>query len=507
MGFLSENFGPVISITALVIGALVVLWVISRFARIYRIVPPDVALVISGGSKKPKIVIGGSTFVWPIINQAEELSLKLMLVKKTADAVKSKSGMTVLIDWFAQARFSPEEEDLRTAARLFLGKDKQSISQDIEEVLSGNMRAIAGDLTVEEMHNDRDKFIEAVTTTAEDELKQLGVIVILGIQEITDNEDYFKSLAAPAIASVKEKARVAVAEADRVAGIAEETSRQEVEQAKIDADREILTQKEALELRRVDMDKKIGIEVANKDLEVNKIRVTSEEKKAEADELVPARAKAEAVKIEADGKSQEIKLVADANAHKTEKEGAATASALEAYLLAEAKGKKELADAIASEDKVNLIIPLTEILAKADVEKTQAVADAVAGLGGNVKIWDLAGGGKNGENTMTSFVGQIPQLVQQISTQVEALTGKDVGESLAGIIEIFNNPTLFAELQKKITEVGEMTSEVTEEDSTTSESINGEDDLVDEENISEETSEVDEKDSQDLEEESNEDME
>jgi flotillin len=446
-------------IILVVVVVIILLLVVSRLVRVYRIVPPDVALIITGGRKGIRIVTGGATFVWPMLNQAEELSLKLMLVKKQQDAVKTKSGMTVLIDWFAQVRFRTDPDSLRTAARLFLRKERDEIMRDIEEVLSGNVRAIAGDLTVEQMHNDRDAFISKVQGTAEDELKELGVEAILGIQEITDNVGYFEALAGPSIAAAKERARVATAEAEKVAGIAEQQSRQEVEQKRIDADREILTQQEALALREVEKDRRVGIEQANADKEVNDIRVNSEKAKQEADQLVPARAAAESIEIQAAAESKKISLIADANAHATKEEGVAAAQALEANLLAEAKGKRQLADAIAAEGNVNLVTPLAEIFARADVEKTVAIAEALKGVGENVKIWDFAGA-PDGQNTMTKFLYQLGPMIQTTAAQVEALTGESMEDFFIRIMAVLRNPDLMKDLGTKVEPVEEGEEEI-----------------------------------------------
>lgn len=421
----------------------------GRVLRIYRIVPPDIALVITGGRRGVRIVSGGYAIVWPFINQAQEISLGLMLIKKTGDAVKTQSGMTVQIDWYAQARFSPDEESLKTAARLFLGRNVDDIKKDIEEVLSGNMRAIAGDLRVDQMHNDRDAFIEAVQNTAKDELQQLGVEVILGIQEITDNDGFFEALAGPIIAEAKKNDRVAKAEAQKQASIAEEDSRQKSEQARFTADTQILTQNQEFELRTVEKDKIVALEKALAEEEVNAKRALAEKNKQEAEILVPARAARDASEIKAEGDRKRITITAEAEAHATRETANAEAEALSAKLLAEAEGKRKLAEAIAAEGNVNLIQYIAELTADADIRKTQQISEALKGIGENVRIWDFSGA-EGGKNSLTKLLYQLPPMIQAFSEESESVSGESLEQTIARFLTLVKNPESLLELQDEL---------------------------------------------------------
>jgi len=74
----------------------------------------------------------------------------------------------------------------------------------ISQTLSANFRALVGQLTVEDVHRDRDAFVNRVQQLASDEMAVMGVRVIsMGIEEITDDKVYFEVVAKPVIAIIK----------------------------------------------------------------------------------------------------------------------------------------------------------------------------------------------------------------------------------------------------------------------------------------------------------------
>jgi flotillin len=365
-----------------------------------------------------RIVHGGFAIVLPFVQKTQIIDLRMFLIKKEKDRVKTDSGLTALIDWVAEANFEADETSLATAARLFLGKERHDVVKMIEEALSANVRAISGQLTIEQLHADRDKFIRLVQELASDELAQMGVTVILGIQEITDELGYFEAMAAPKVAVTK-----------RIAAEAEALAREKSEQAELDADRKILEQREALELRKVQKERGVGIAQAEADLEVQQRRAKAEEHKQEAEILVPARAAREATELEAQGKALAVKAEADAEAEATEKVGKAEAAATKAKLLAQAEGEFKLAEAKAAEGQVNLVQTLFEVLANADVEKAKAYAEAIAGIGEKVSIVDFGSGGSEG-SALKRLLLEVPQIATMLNAQIKALTGEDLESNL-----------------------------------------------------------------------------
>lgn len=479
----------ILSVAAVV--AILVIFLVAFITRYYHKVPPSKVMVVFG-RKEPRLITNGGVFVWPIIESYKLLDVTIMTIKTEKDEVYTVSGVPIQLDWVSQVQIDTEEAALRTAARAFLDKTREEVRTIITETLSANFRAIVGQMTVEAIHRDRDDFVQKVQDLASDDMAAMGVKVIsMGIEEITDEQGYLEAMAAPQIAAVKRDAEIARAEAEREARVKAAEAKRLAEQAELNAQREILQQREALQLREVQVQREVGLAQADSDREVQNRRALAIEQQQEAEVLVPARAQRQAteinaeaerkrIEIEAEAERNKVTITADAQAQATRKRAEAEAAATEqkgradavalqamaeakaagqkaeaegvrarllaeaegekAKLLAEAEGRRELASASAAEGEINLRQFVIEQVTKADIAKVQAIAEAMAGLGGNVRIVDFGGsnGGATG-NTFMDLLLKIPQVAEMFTARVEALSGKEFNETLAQAAALLNS--------------------------------------------------------------------
>ncbi len=469
---------PIIAVIAVILVALIVL--ISRY---YHRVPPN-AIYVVFGSGDPRYITNGGVFVKPIIETFKKLDLTIMTIKTLKDEVYTVSGIPIQIDWVAQVQIDAEDSAIRTAAKAFLDMGRDEIRAVIEETLSANFRAIVGQMTIETIHRDRDDFIQRVQDLAIDDMSAMGIrILSMGIEEIRDNEGYLEAMAAPQIAAVKRDAQIAEAEASREARVKAAEALRAAEQAELDAQREILVQREALSLREVEVKKRVDLEQAAADQDVQQRRALAVEQQQEAEVLVPARAARQATEIRAEAERRRIEIEAQAEAQATREravaaadavrqKGDADASALQAMkraeaegdkaeadavrarllaeaegekakLLAEAEGRRELAAATAAEDSINLRQYIIEQVTQADVAKTEAISEALAGLGGNVRVVQFGGDGSGangtGGNTFLGLLMGIPEVAEVFRTKVEALSGEDFSKTVERIGQMFDS--------------------------------------------------------------------
>jgi len=447
------------------VGFVVIVAIGVFLSRQYHRVPPNEVMVIYG-RKTPRMITNGGVFVIPILETYKTLDLTIITIKTEKDEVYTVSGVPIQLDWVAQVQIDSEHGALQTAARAFLDKTRDQVKQVIEETLSANFRAIVGQMTVETIHRDRDDFVQRVQDLASDDVSAMGVRVIsMGIEEITDEKGYLEAMAAPQIAAVKRDATVAEAEAEREARVKAAAAKQAAEQAELHAQREILQQREALEMREVEVRKRVDIQQAEADQEVQNKRALAVEQQQEAEVLVPARAEREATEIRAEGARRKIEIEAEAQARSTrtraeaeasavEDKGRADANALEAMqkaqaegerarLLAEAEGRREIAAATAAEDSINLRQFIIEEVTKADVKKVEAISQALAGLGGNVRVVQFGNGngenGVGGGNTFMQMLLGIPEVAEMFRTKVEALSGEDFENTITKVSKMFNS--------------------------------------------------------------------
>ena len=483
MGITPESlFTGFLLFLAVLFGLGIITFIVRRTIRqFYHRVPPNQVMVVYGKGKTVfeedgtlaqtgvRLITGGGTIVWPFFEDFGYLDMTVMTIAKAKDEVYTVDGVPIRLDWVAQVQIESNDTSLITAARAFLGMPRDEVKGVIAQTLSANFRAIVGQLTVEDVHRDRDAFVQRVQELASDDMRAMGVQVIsMGIEEITDDQGYFEAMAKPVIAIVKRDAAIAEAEADREARIKAANARREAKQAELDADRAIIEQQQALELREVEKKKTVGLAEADSEKEVQQRRATAVEQQQEAEVLVPARAEREAVEIKADAerrkltitaeaKAQAMRTEASAQAEATERTGRAEAEKLKAKklaeaegvkaaLLAEAEGKAKLAQATAAEGEINLRQTVAEALIQAEVEKVEALGVALKGLGENVRIVQFGGGdGLKSESALLETLKTVPEIASIVNAKTEALSGENLEQITRRITQFLANGPITGE--------------------------------------------------------------
>src|SRR5579885_605908 len=90
-------------IAALGLAGVAATMAVAMFQR-YRKVGPNEALIISGRGEQPRIVSGGGTFVVPIVEKADVLSLEVLTIDVHTPDVYTAQGVTVEVDGVAQLK-------------------------------------------------------------------------------------------------------------------------------------------------------------------------------------------------------------------------------------------------------------------------------------------------------------------------------------------------------------------------------------------------------------------
>ncbi len=217
-------------VAASVVALLIAIFVL--FKLMWRVAEPNEALVISGLREHAevegvgeslgfKIVTGKGTLVLPGIQTVRRLSLDLREAELTIDCV-THQGIPVGVQGVVIFKVGDDYVSIANAARRFLDQQDQMDAR-VHNVFAGHLRAIVGNMTVEEMIRDREKLTSLTRESSGTEMEKLGLIVdSLQIQEIQDPTGYIRNLALPHAAAVSREARIAQAHADREATQAEQ---------------------------------------------------------------------------------------------------------------------------------------------------------------------------------------------------------------------------------------------------------------------------------------------
>ena len=187
-----------------------------------------------------RIVKGGGTFVMPVKEKVDILSLEILTIDVQTPEVYTSKGVPVKVDGVAQVKIKGDDISIATASEQFLSKSTEEIKSVAMQTLEGHLRAILGTMTVEEIYQNRDAFASKVQEVAAGDMANMGLgIVSFTIRDIRDSQGYLDALGKPRIAQVKRDAQIAQAEADRDAMIRSAQGTLAGQEAKFAADSKI----------------------------------------------------------------------------------------------------------------------------------------------------------------------------------------------------------------------------------------------------------------------------
>jgi flotillin len=493
--------------TAFIIGGVVLailLILIAVFVIRYRTVGPDEALIVTGSflgngtnvvtaedGKKVKIIRGGGTFVVPVLQLAERLSLLNHKLEVGTRDTYTKQGVPVTVNGVSIIKIGSTIEEISTAAEQYLGKTREDLENEAREVLEGHLRAIVSSMTVEAAYSNREEFAQKVHEVASSDLMKMGLrIVSFTIKEINDRNGYLEALGQPQIAAVKRDAIIANAEREKEARIERARAEKEAQEAELQRDTQIAEATKEKELKVQAYKKEQEVATAEADLAYQfqqakaQQRVTEEQmrvkiierekqieleekeiqrrekqydaevkKKADADRYAAEQA-AEAEKIrqirqaeahqfrieaEARGRAEEVRVEGLAKAEIEKAQGFALAQAAEAQGradaeiirlkgLAEAEAKQKIAEAFELYGQAAIMDMVIKMLPAYAKE----VASPLANID-KIKVVDTGGSGKNsGAGKVAAYATDLMATVQETLKASSGVDVKELLESFAG---------------------------------------------------------------------------
>ena len=132
---------PISVIIAIPIVLLVIIFMLSGYVK----APPDIAYIISGFRKDPRILIGRAGVKIPFFERKDNLLVKQISIDiKTNGFIPTKDFIGVDIDAVAKIRVKTDEEGIKLAMRNFLNMKEAQIAEALTDSLQGNMSEIIG---------------------------------------------------------------------------------------------------------------------------------------------------------------------------------------------------------------------------------------------------------------------------------------------------------------------------------------------------------------------------
>lgn len=444
------NFGfPIAIIFAILFVFVFLIVLVKRYKRC----PSDRILVVYGkvgGGQSAKCIHGGAAFIYPVIQDYQFLDLTPISIEVNLVNALSKQNIRVNVPSRFTIGVSTEPGIMQNAAERLLGLNQSDIQELAQEIIFGQLRLVVASMDIEEINNDRDKFLTNISQSVESELKKVGLKLInVNITDIVDESGYIEALGKEAAAHAINAARKSVAEKTRDGSIGEANAVQDER-----------TQVAAANAQAVEGENAAKISVANSDslrrqreAEAERVAIASEkvqtakalqesyaaEKEAEtaradrerssqeADIIVPAEIDKRKVEIDAEAEAEQIRRRAKGEADAILFKAQAEAQGQFEILTKQAAGMEQIVKAAGNNSKDAVLLLIADKLP----ELVKMQSDAIKNIKiDKVTVWEN-GGGKDGKSSTANFLSGMYKSVPPLQEMFN-MAGMELPEYLKG---------------------------------------------------------------------------
>ncbi|MEO8479341.1 MAG: SPFH domain-containing protein [Gemmatimonadota bacterium] len=407
--------------TTLGILGIVALGIIAALSWVVRslivICLPNEMVVITGRKRLTsdgrevgyRILNGGRTMRIPVLERVSRLDLTTIPIEVSVQNAYSKGGIPLHVQGIANVKVSGRSPVSDNAVERLLNKPFREIMSIAKDTLEGNLRGVLATLTPEEVNEDRLKFANFLIEEADEDLRKLGLeLDTLKIQNVTDEVKYLDSIGRQKTAEILTLARVAEANRSAEAEQSEAASRQTAQVASLQADLKIVEESNRLRVRRAELEAEALAREAEAQVAGEKARVIAqqalqqeriglEQRRLEADVMLPAKADRDAAEQRAKGVAATIA-----------EDGRARLYVLEQTIKLYQGAGTEAERIFILNMLPDIIKDLSQSVGKMKIDK--------------VTVIDSAGNGTG----VGKAAGQLPSAIIQLTEQIEAATGVNI---------------------------------------------------------------------------------
>ncbi len=423
------------------IAVLFLFIIIVAMLKRYKRCPSDRILVVYGKvgkgieseSRSAKCIHGGAAFIWPIIQSYQFLDLTPISIEINLKSALSKQNIRVDVPSRFTVGISTEAGVMTNAAERLLGLTQETISNLAKDIIFGQLRLVVATMDIEEINSNRDKFLAAVSSNVEAELKKIGLKLInVNVTDINDESGYIEALGKEAAAKAINDAKKSVAEKNRDGeiGQAEAHQAQRVQVAKADAvavegeniakitiansdadrrEKEAEARRKAVAAEKV-MEAKALEEAYAAEKEAELARALREKATQTANVVVSAEIDKQKVEIDAEAVAEQTRRMAKGEADAIYLKMDAQARGIYEILSKQAEGFEMMVKAAGNNSKDAVMMMIADKLP--ELVKTQVEAIKNIKID-KVTVWET-GNGKDGKtstaNFMQGMLGSIPPL-------------------------------------------------------------------------------------------------
>lgn len=451
---------------------LILVAAVMFFAQRYKRCPPDQIMVIYGrtertadGRPKPsKTLHGGASLVWPLIQDYAYISLKPLTININLRGALSLQNIRINVPSTFTIGVSTEPSIMANAAERLLGFNVDDIEEMAKEIIFGQLRLTVATLTIEQINQDRDSFLELIQKNVGQEMRKVGLYLInVNIADITDESDYIESIGKKAASTAVEQARVDVAnaerdgaigkaEADRVREIQVAQNNAEAEKGRkaAEADQRVyVEQQEAMavggenaaqaEIARANADldeakaaakQRADVATAMAEAEIAKAKYDEEEQSLRASEIARETIAKQQVEIAAEAEAERQRRIARGEADAILAKYEAEAEGVKQVLEAKAQGYSNLVQSASGDPKAAATLLMVEKIEAMVSAQTEAIRNLKID---KITVWD-SGNDKDGNSATSNFVSSLVQSLPPIH-DVAKMSGVELPDYLGSMTE------------------------------------------------------------------------
>ncbi len=436
------------------------------FATRYKRCPSDEILVVYGKvgtGQASRCIHGGGALVLPLIQGYERLCLTPLTISIPLTNALSLQNIRIDVPSTFTVGVSVTKEIMNNAAERLLGLCQKDIEDMAREIIFGQLRLTVASLTIEQINQDRESFLESVRQNVEPELNKIGLYLInVNITDITDESEYIESIGKKAASTAVNKAKIDVAEQDKNGSIGESEAYRERDirvsenqaeaekgKKKAEADRRIFVQQRESEAIRGENEANAEIAKTNAELGIKQAEAWQQAEVAKRDakvEIEKAQYRAEMERLNAEEiatkeiERQQIEIAAAAEAEKRRLEARGEADAILARYEAEAEGVRkvlrakgdgyrELVASCGGDANKAATLLMVEKIEDVVAKQVEAIQNLKID---KITVWDSAGGGREGEsgstaNFLSGMVKSLPplhELAEMAGVELPGYLGK-----------------------------------------------------------------------------------
>ena len=444
--------------------ALTLMFLASRYKRC----PSDKILVIFGAGpgmrgQAAKCLHGGGALIYPLIQNYAYLDLKPMTININLTNALSYQNIRINVPSTFTIGVTTDPKMMQNAAERLLHQTPAQIEDMAKEIIFGQLRLTVATLTIEQINQDRELFLEAIVKNVDHELFKIGLHLInVNVTDIHDESDYIESIGKKAASTAVNAALVDVANAERdgAVGKAEADREKDVRVAmnvadatkgKKDAERDqrvhvkgqeaiavegenlaaaniadynaTLAEKEAEAMRRAEVAKRTA------EMEVQKAQYALEQERLNAEDIVREEIHKQQIEIAAEAEAERQRRVARGQADATLALYEAEAEGQQKVLEAKAAGYAMLVTSAGGDAKAAATLLMVEKIEG----MVQAQVEAIKNLKiDKITVWDS--GGADGEGSTANFVSSLVRSLPPLH-DIAANAGVDLPEYLGDMTD------------------------------------------------------------------------